>query len=161
RVQGGGIVPTYDNAGFLAWDPSHMQMPPGDSDLSELDAKLSEMASGVGTLGCGYESQLESIYRFLVDPTPYASISVVDGQAVASGMDSVLLGQRAEFLRADSAVAVVLVTDENDCSTREGGAYFYSGEVLSADGTRYHLPRARSECAQNPDDPCCASCSAQ
>jgi hypothetical protein len=28
------------------------------------------MVVGAGQIGCGYEAQLESWYRFLVDPTP-------------------------------------------------------------------------------------------
>src|SRR5262249_47052127 len=114
-----------------------------------------------GSAGCGFESQLESIYRFLVDPDPYQSIGVVDGKAVPSGTDAVVLQQRADFLRPDSAVVVMLITDENDCSTREGGAYFYSNELYLPNGNRYHLPRARSECQKSTDDPCCGSCGEQ
>jgi hypothetical protein len=158
RNTAGGEIPTYAGRGFLWWDPAQAQSPPGESDLGALSAKLVEIVHGVGRDGCGFESQLESIYRFLVDPAPYASIEVQDGQAVPIGTDEIVLQQRADFLRPDSAVVVALLTDENDCSTREGGQYFLSNQQLDADGTPYRLPRARSECAADPQHPCCASC---
>ena len=158
RNEAGGVVPTYAGRGFLWWDPGQAQAPPGESDLGALSAKLVEVVRGVGRDGCGFESQLESIYRFLVDPDPYASIVLQDGAAVPTGTDQVVLQQRADFLRPDSAVVVALLTDENDCSTREGGQFFFSNQRSNPDGTTYHLPRARSECAVDPGDPCCASC---
>lgn len=158
RSSGAATVPTYAEKGFLAWDPAQALDPPGDADLAGFTSKLSEIVRGAGNFGCGYESQLESIYRFLIEPNPYASITIEDTQAVLSGTDDVLLKQRADFLRPGSAVAVVLMTDENDCSTREGGQYYLSNQSIAANGAPFHLPRARSECAANPDDPCCASC---
>ena len=47
-----------------------------------------------GYTGCGFESQLESVYRALRDPIP----------------------ENAGFLRDDAILAVVWVTDEDDCS---------------------------------------------
>ena len=160
RTSAGGVVPTYNNSGFLAWDPTQAMSPPGDSDLGALTVKLEEILRGVGGRGCGFESQLESIYRFLVDPSPFAEITVQNGVAVPVGLDSTLLQQRADFLRPDSAVVTLLLTDENDCSTRDGAQFYLSNQVQqSTGGTPFRLPRARSECAADPDDPCCASCS--
>jgi hypothetical protein len=158
RDENGANVATYDGKGFLAWDPSQSLDPPGDADLPTFLARLDKMVRGVGLGGCGFESQLESMYRFLVDPEPYAEISVVDGQAQPTGIDEVVLQQRADFLRPDSAVVVILVTDENDCSLREGGQYYLAAQASTAPGNAYHLPRARSECEADPQDPCCVSC---
>jgi hypothetical protein len=161
RTQSGaGVVPTYQGQGFLAWDPGSASLPPGDSNEQVLTAKLVDLVKGAGQQGCGFESQLESVYRFLVDPNPYAEIVVTGGKAVPSGTDATVLQQRKDFLRPDSALVVLLLTDENDCSTREGGQYFLAGQGLDP-GTgkgEFHLPRARVECASNPNDPCCASC---
>ncbi len=100
------------------------------------------------------------MYRFLVEPDPYLTIPVVNGQAVPTGTDTALLQQRADFLRPDSALVIVLLTDEDDCSTHEGGPYYVSDQVLvpGDPGQIFHLPPARSVCAQSPNDPCCASC---
>ncbi len=156
---GGGDVPTYQSQGFLAWDPGAVAQPPGESSAPSLTANFVEMVKGVGEQGCGFESQLESVYRFLVDPDPYAEITVQNGQAIASGTDTILLQQRRDFLRPDSALVILLLTDENDCSIRDSGFNFLAGQSSSPDGSGpLVLPRGRVECVSNPSDPCCASC---
>jgi hypothetical protein len=159
---GGASAPTYQSKGFLAWDPTQQLNPPGEKDLDNgmgggLVPTLRNMVNGVGQIGCGYESQLESIYRFLADPAPYETIQVVNNKATPMGTDNVLLQQRAEFLRPDSLLTVIMLTDENDCSTKEYGQYYYVNQ-LRVGATSVRLPRARQECATNPNDPCCKSC---
>jgi hypothetical protein len=150
-------APTYADKGFLAWDPGSKLSPPGEDVLGDIGGTeglvpaLADMVKGVGQVGCGYESQLESIYRFLVDPAPYATIKMENGSAKVDGVDEALLAQRADFLRPDSLVAVLLLTDENDCSIKETG-YFPSASAGSK------LPRPRAVCAENPNDKCCTSC---
>ena len=91
----------------------------------------------VGEQGCGWEASLESWYRFLVDPVPYQSLSRVVCRGSTSTMsncvqpstgpdsrillDDTLLAQRAAFLRDDSLVAIIMLTDENDCSIIDAG----------------------------------------
>ncbi|MFO0592972.1 MAG: hypothetical protein U0441_35855 [Polyangiaceae bacterium] len=158
RDNAGGTVGTYANEGFLAWDPSQSMTPPGETDADSVIAKLNTMVHGVGLGGCGFESPLESMYRFLVDPLPYQSIPILGGKATPQGTDEVVLQQRKDFLRPDSAVVVILVTDENDCSIREGGQFFLAAQGIGSNGNPYHLPRGRSECQKDPNDVCCASC---
>jgi hypothetical protein len=155
---GNGTVTTYQNMGFLAWDPAQKMNPPGEKDVSSLVGSVKSIVEGVGQIGCGYESQLEGWYRFLVDPAPYESISVVNGAATPTGVDEKVLQQRAAFLRPDSLLAVVMLTDENDCSTKEFGQFYLANQLQNPDGTPFHLPRARSECAKDINDPCCKSC---
>ncbi|HRI71155.1 MAG TPA: hypothetical protein PK156_43280, partial [Polyangium sp.] len=157
----GNDLPTYEGKGFLAWDPQQVLNPPGEKELGTLDGSkpglvpaFADMVQGVGQRGCGYESQLESIYRFLVEPDPYATISVVDGRVRTEGTDMNLLAQRAAFLRPDSLVAVLMLSDENDCSIKESG----QGYLISNSG---RLPRPRAICAENPNDRCCTSCGAK
>jgi len=75
---------------------------------------------------------LEAIYHFSHRPNPYLTVGTVPlagsnlGQAVAQGTDMALLTQRNDFLRPDSLVAVMMITDENDCSVQDGGQGFYS-----------------------------------
>ncbi len=82
--------------------------------------------------GCGYEETWEALYHFLVDPAPYATAKVnctfgISGDAcgnnkiVVEGTDTTLLAQRAAFLRPDSVVAVVVLSDENDFSLKPAG----------------------------------------
>ena len=158
RNPAGGVVPSYAGKGFLAWDPNGKRSPVGDADLDTLEAKLRQIVDGVGSHGCGFEAQLESFYRFLIDPDPYQDVVIQGGSALLMGTDNVLLQQRADFLRPDSALLIVLVSDEDDCSTRDGGQFFYSNQTLTADNASYHLPRAHDVCATDPNNACCVSC---
>jgi hypothetical protein len=166
---GGPNLPTYkadgkNDFGFLAWDPQQKLTPPGEADLAKLIGSLGNMVTGVGQIGCGFEASLESWYRFLVDPNPYDTISYdkVKQVAVPAGKDTVLLAQRAEFLRPTSLVAIIMLTDENDCSVKDGGIAFYAIQHKQpGDNTKFfHFPRARAECETDPGNTCCRSCTA-
>jgi hypothetical protein len=155
-------VPTWNDKGFLAWDPNTndtVHSPQGETDESRLIERLRQMVGGAGEVGCGFEGQLESWYRFLVEPEPHASITVEGGQAMLQGRDEVLLQQRKDFLRPDSLLLIVMLSDENDCSIRDGGEYFLVAQAQVAGTTEvFHLPRPRAACATNPNSPCCRSC---
>jgi hypothetical protein len=155
-------VPTYQNNGFLAWDPTGTaNNPPGETNVTNLTQGIKDLVLGAGQVGCGYESQLESWYRFLADPDPYQSLQLGPDKAVtAMGVDNVLLAERAAFLRPDSLLAILMLSDENDCSIKEYGQFYLAAQQRSpADPNKnFYLPRARQECATNPNDPCCASC---
>lgn len=160
RGPGNGMVQTYQGEGFLVWDPAQQASPPGDKDIQALEQTLATLTTGAGDQGCGFESHFESMYRFLVDPEPYQSLPVVNGQATPTGIDMAVLQQRADFLRPDSALVVVIITDEDDCSIREGGQYYLASQSVQPGnaGQVFTFPRPRSECAASPNDPCCASC---
>lgn len=149
-------------AGFLAWSAG--------SDASEFSDALGQMVNDVGESGCGFEAQLESWYRFLVDPFPYQGLVRVQcpgststqlncvQQATSADsrilLDEALLEQRAAFLRPDSMVAVVMLSDENDCSLQIGNQTWV---VAAIDDTR-PMFRGSSTCAIDPNDKCCFSC---
>ncbi|WP_437739456.1 hypothetical protein WMF39_27415 [Sorangium sp. So ce1504] len=149
-------LPTYQDKGFLVWDPTGSHVPAGDSDPVALAEKLSDIVQGVGQAGCGFEAPLESFYRFLVDPEPYETISVspTTENIVLGGLDTKLLAQRKAFLRPDSLLLIVMLSDENDCSIRDEGKNYLVAEA----GAGFRLWRPRSECATDPNDPCCRSC---
>ena len=113
-----------DPTGFLDWNPDTHK---GAETPDNFTTTFKYMVTAVGEFGCGLESQLEAIYRFLIDPNPYQSISTqncpnsTEKCAVPSGKDTSLLAQRKAFLRPDSLVAVIMMTDENDCSIQESG----------------------------------------
>jgi len=164
----GSSVPTYADLGFLAWDPAGSKSPSGEADLlldsadpneTALLPSLSDLVRGAGESGCGYEAPLEAWYRFLVDPEPPGELILDEAGAVAfQGVDEALLEQRRAFLRPGSVLAIVMLTDEDDCSIREEGQSYLSAQMLGPDGLPFHLPRARTECALSPDDACCFSC---
>ncbi len=159
-------VASYNNSGFLAWDASLKYMPPGENSAGNLTTAFSNMIEAVGEHGCGYEASLESWYRFLVDPEPpdsvtlvgqatvRSSVSTIDaatGKPVCTGCDTTLLAQRAAFLRPDSLVAIVMLSDENDCSIRDDGVGWFVGSSA-------RMPLSTKACETNPNDPCCRSC---
>jgi hypothetical protein len=142
--------------GFLDWNPGTHP----NQSVNAFNTTFKEMTVASGSEGCGFESQLESIYRFLVDPHPPAGIVIgkcpgtdVECASRDPRDDGTLLAQRAAFLRPDSLVAIIMLTDENDCSIDESSPQGYY-----ASSQNKAVPRASSACAQNPNDPCCYSC---
>jgi hypothetical protein len=147
---------SYANSGFLAWDPQQKLMPAGENDAVRLGEQFGAMVQAAGEDGCGFEASLESWYRFLIDPEPPSSISVgADGRSVAGPPDQELLAQRKAFLRPDSLVAIVMLTDENDCSIRDDD---YGNWLATTGDDRKLPPRATSACEKDPNDRCCLPC---
>lgn len=154
-------VPTTDPLGFLVWTG-------GDTtNAARLVDDFTQQVFAVGEKGCGFEAPLEAFYRFLVDPQPPAEIVIdnnhravmaTDAQGVVV-IDREVLAQRAAFLRPQSLVNVVILTDENDCSTMAGGSYYPNAGFgyLINEGT-FDLPVATKACEENPNDKCCFSC---
>jgi hypothetical protein len=65
-----------------------------------------------------------------------------------------VLDQRKAFLRPDSLVAVVMLTDENDCSIQDEGYGWLTARASA-------MYRSTSQCEQNSNDTCCQSCGEQ
>lgn len=141
----------------------------GSTNVDTFIADAKTLVNGVGENGCGLEAQLESMYRFLVQPDPWASVAVdSNNQASLQGTDDVLLAQRKAFLRPDSLVVVVMITDEDDSVADplsvggQGWAFmsnqFPGSPVFRADGKSTTAPRATSACAVDPGSPDCTSC---
>jgi hypothetical protein len=149
----------YDANGFLKWDQTKPPKynPPGESNGAAFTTKFTEMVKSSGEHGCGFEASLEAWYRFLVDPEPAAGSMVVDGKAVVTGVDGTILAQRKAFLRPDSLVAVVMLSDENDCSIQDEG-YGYLVARAAVPNKVANMYRSSSQCLANPNDPCCQSC---
>lgn len=144
---------TVDPMGFLAWgNASKPSMK--DPDLTAATGIFKDMVASTKEMGCGLEAQLEGWFRFLIDPVPPIYPIVKDGnsQAQRQGSDNAVLAQRAAFLRPDSLVAIVMLTDENDCSLRDTDV----GWV--ATNTKTSIVTGSSQCAANPNDQCCYSC---
>lgn len=157
---------SWNDSGFLAWDPDgDRNDPAGEGDASALVGDFQDMIVGVGEEGCGYEATLEAWYRFLVDPEPPSEVTLdeMTRQSAASYPDETILAQRAAFLRPDSLVGIVMLSDENDCSIVDFGQGWIVGlQNVPGGGAndRFRMPRATSTCETDPNDACCQSCSA-
>ena len=148
--------------GFLEWTAG--------ADVGELNNAFQRSLRAVGEQGCGWEMSLESWYRFLIDPYPSRDrtrvrcpgseslgLNCIQPATDLNGnvlLDTELLEQRQAFLRPDSLVAIVMLTDENDCSVEPGPQNWV---VLAIDDVR-PMFRSSSSCETNPNHPCCYSC---
>ncbi len=154
-----GGVATYNNLGFLAWDPDNLRG--GQANPTALIGDFQALVTATGEQGCGFEATLEAWYRFLIDPFPAQGLvtagGFVDYQRNPDGtpvVDEVVLAQRAEFLRPDSLVAIIMLSDENDCSIRVPGL----GWAVTQSSRMF---ASTSACDTEPNSACCRSCGLQ
>lgn len=154
---------------FIAWYPDvetnrankkqHPEPPvPKTESLEALDEAFGSLIRGVGQDGCGLEAQLESVYRFLVQPDPWTAIHVdnnVASYGPSSEVDVELLKQRAAFLRPDSLVAIIVLSDEDDSIP---DPLYGQGSGWITMSEKYRMPRATKACETAPGSPECRSC---
>lgn len=155
KVRDGAPDPT--GKGYLTYDGTEAELP-------TLTSNLAGQIAAAGTEGCGFEAQLEAAYRFLVDPSPPDDLELSENlEAQSTGLDQEILDQRQEFLRDGSAVFVILLSDENDCSAMDGGSYYNNAGFgwLTAEygpSSFEGFPVASPVCESDPNDECCFSC---
>lgn len=137
---------------FLSWT--------GSGDAVGLGTKFGNYVGAAGETGCGLEATHEAWYRFLVDPEPPSSMSIENNRAVRGPVDTELLTLRSQFLRPDSLVAVVVLTDENDCSAMDGGKYYDFAQYGYLTGVVGSQKNAEPTdiCATDPNNKCCQTC---
>jgi len=107
RGRTGRLVETcgLDIPPFLHWSA---ESAPGDFDAWQLDAACS---LAVGIFGCPYEQPLDAALKALTESAaPPRFFRNTCGHADT---------RNAGFLRADSVLAVVILSDHDDCSVRE------------------------------------------
>jgi hypothetical protein len=132
--------------GFIEWTPA--------AGTAALSTQVHDLVRVAGQAGCGLEAPFEAMYRFLADPEPPLNIVLAGNppRATSQGVDNEILAQRKAFLRSDSVLAIVMLTDENDCSIRDTDQFFYAAMLDN------FLPEPSTVCGVNPNDPCCYSC---
>ena len=157
-----GLV-DFNGQGFLAWDNSDQPAAGAISDLATMETSFRDHVVAAGEVGCGFEASLESWYRFLIDPVPFDRMIAGEGTAPATKspeLDQTILAQRGAFLRSDSLVAVIMLSDENDCSIIDGGLGFLVS-TFQLSGATFQMRRGTTACDSNPNDICCQSCASQ
>jgi hypothetical protein len=190
-ISRGGVanMPTVENmvgdiapSNYLGWFPSVGTLNSGHTGptgtpIMSADTLISDfttMVEGVHEHGCGYEAQNEAWYRFLVQPDPFDTITLVsNGKATVAqlnGVDKTILQQRHDFLRPDSLLAVIVVTDENEevadpLAIGGQGWAFDMGEFPNSPTKA--SPQGTTDCqnidannpsATGPNDPNCKPC---
>jgi hypothetical protein len=103
-----------------------------DRDTDDPAAFAAEVGcvANIGTGGCGFEQQLETSLKALtpISAQPwtragYSPPRFVSADGIPDSIGGNADGPNAGFLRPTSALAVVLVTDEEDCSVRDFGLF--------------------------------------
>ena len=156
-----GAVPDMGPSNYLAWlpdvdankgkpDPSGTNKIVGPDPNAKLNPDFVEAIGGVHEYGCGIEAQLESWYRFLIQPDPYNAIipDPKDNRRRAlDGVDGTIIAQRHDFLRPDSLVAIILLSDEDDSAP--------DPRAVGGQGWAYNMKRspARSAAARRAAQP--------
>jgi hypothetical protein len=162
--RGRAVAPSATPHGFFAWDES--------TELEVAGKELSDLILAAGEQGCGYEAPLEAWLRFLVDPAPHTGVNLAPcavnpdatcatpelDEAGALVVDHELLQQRAAFLRPTSAVAILMLSDENDCSFDPFGNAWAVSNWTHVSGAPRYAPRATAACQDGANDACCAPC---
>jgi hypothetical protein len=122
-------TPQPDPASGLTCDASYPAFLASDAaqDPAQIAHDVACVAA-LGTGGCGFESQLEAGFKALwprdytnaagelVQPNPYRFISITEEGTWGRGDGLPQAGGNRGFLRDDSLLAIVLLTDEEDCS---------------------------------------------
>ncbi len=150
---GGGFVPGTEK-GFLEYRGDKL-------DVSVLTAGTVALVSGVGQSGCFLPAPLESAYRFLVQPDPWNAVTLRGNLARLEGTDLTVLQQRKAFLRQDSLVLVLLLTDKDDqvADPRSfgGQGWAFENSTFVSQGL-LQVARGTSPCAAMPGAATCVSC---
>jgi hypothetical protein len=113
-------------SGVLRYDEA------GEAPLDDFVAQVACVAS-VGTGGCGFEQQLEATLLAL-SPSAPADYTAAGWTAPAfpGGRTGHGDGANAGFLRRDSMLAILEVTDENDTSVLDSGLFDVADPRFSA-----------------------------
>jgi hypothetical protein len=187
-VNRGGVAgdPTVENnvkdilpSNYLGWFPNVPSnaghTPPTGTPITDsttLIGDFTAMVEGVHEHGCGFEAQNEAWYRFLAQPDPFDTITKNGAGSIAqlNGIDATILQQRHDFLRPDSLLAVVVVTDENEEVADPlaiGGQGWAFTNLTFPGSPNGAAPEGSIECSKvdpknplttGPNDPNCTSC---
>jgi hypothetical protein len=134
RGHGPTCVPPTGGLNFIDYD----QLGGGANNLPtgvSLPEEFTCMAS-VGMGGCGFEHQLESVYKALHDCMPAA-----DGS-----YPNCTIPENMNFLRPDSILAVIWLTDEDDCSAPVDTDLFDQAKTQYGPRTSFRCSNYGVEC---------------
>ncbi len=109
-----GCMATYPQ--FLVFGP--------DADVSSYATRAACLAT-LGTGGCGFEQQLEAALKAVTPSTAPIAFS----QGSIGHADNTNTG----FIRPDSVLAIVLLTDEEDCSAADPGLFNPASPTYAGD----------------------------
>ncbi|HVZ32529.1 MAG TPA: hypothetical protein VG963_08885 [Polyangiaceae bacterium] len=111
------VLPPDPNCEGLPAPPPYQDYEAGEDPSADEVAQSFSCISKLGVRGCPIEEQLESMWKALA---PSTNDTFLDGTSGHGDPD----GDNAGFLRDDAILAVMIVSDEDDCSlTQQGKEY--------------------------------------
>ncbi|MDH5492337.1 MAG: hypothetical protein OEY14_10320 [Myxococcales bacterium] len=117
-TNGDGILRTQGNtaAGCMATYPSFMEFQPAGALTPDEFATDVACVAVTGTGGCGFEQQLDAVLKALTPSTStsYSFISETGAATFGHGDTN-----NSGFVRPGALLALLLVTDEDDCSAQD------------------------------------------
>ena len=101
----------------------------GEAGVAPLQGASACVVQSIGHDGCSKPETWEALYHFLIDPQPYLTADVKctrgpvgdtcgTNKIEVVGVDEEILRERSLFLRRDSYVAIVVVSNQNDASLK-------------------------------------------
>ena len=113
----GVLLTTGDTAtpGCVATYPTWLEFAAETDDPAAFATDVRCVATALGTNGCGFEQQLDAILKAL---TPSTSMYRFQGGTPGHGD-----GVNAGFVRENSLLAIIALTDEDDCSAIDTGLF--------------------------------------
>ena len=121
-----GVLRTQGNtsiAGCMASYPNFLEFRADSGATPEPFAQELRCVAQLGTGGCGFEQQLEAVLKAVTPSTSGISF----GMGTTGNGDA----ENAGFLRPDAMLAVVVLTDEEDCSAADSELFNPSSAVYS------------------------------
>ncbi len=137
RTRGDTMIP-----GCMATYPPFLGFQPAlDRDTAGFAANVTCVAA-VGTNGCGFEQQLDATLKAV----SLSTATDQDGRPLTfvSGTVGHADGANAGFLRPDSVLAIIMVTDEDDCSAIDP-------DIFNEGSERYPGMALNLRCFQYPE----------
>lgn len=131
-----------ERSGCASAFPRFLRYEEGETNATQLGNDFGCMAS-LGTAGCAIEQPLEAALRALwpAQDQSLAFAASADGSSVTSHGDQ----ENAGFTAVDgrvSALGIVIVTDEDDCSVEDAESFAAAGEAEPANLRCFSRPHA-------------------
>ncbi len=130
------------NPGCMATYPSFLGFSAATDTMPAAFAADVTCVAAVGTNGCGFEQQLDAMLKAV---SPSTALNA-DGTSLtfASGTTGHADGANAGFLRPDAVLALINLTDEDDCSALDP-------DLFNEGSSRYPGANLNLRCFQYPE----------
>jgi len=120
----GELVPASPECGELGDQPRYQDFEAGKGPSAEDVASAFACVSRLGIEGCPFEQQLEAMWKAVApsdgdDPELHTFLNNAHGLGDPIGFNQ-------GFVREDAILAVIQVSDEEDCSIQEAGKQLFS-----------------------------------